>query len=51
MLQGADDRFFPPAFVRRVARERLGVETIEMPGGHLVALSRPDELARRLVAL
>ncbi len=51
VLQGLDDRLFPPAFTRRVARERLGVEPVEMPGGHLLALSRPGELARRLVAL
>ncbi|WP_285594647.1 alpha/beta hydrolase [Kineosporia sp. NBRC 101731] len=51
VLQGRDDRLFPLAFVRRLARERLGAETIEMPGGHLLALSRPDELARRLAAL
>jgi pimeloyl-ACP methyl ester carboxylesterase len=51
VLHGSDDRFFPPAFMRRVARDRLGLEPIEMPGGHLVALSRPAELARRLAAL
>ncbi len=51
VLQGLDDRFFPPAFTRRVARERLGVEPVEMPGGHLRALRRPRDLARRLVAL
>lgn len=51
VLQGRDDRLFPPAFARRLARDRLGVDTTEMPGGHLVALSRPDELARRLAAL
>jgi len=50
VLVGRDDRFFPAAFQRRVARERLGVKPDEMPGGHLVALSRPQELARRLHA-
>ncbi|MCO1655198.1 alpha/beta fold hydrolase [Pseudonocardia humida] len=49
-LQGRDDRFFPLEFQRRLARDRLGVELDEMPGGHLVALSRPVELADRLVA-
>ena len=43
-----DDRFFPPAFLRRVARERLGIEPDEIDGGHCVALSRPVELADRL---
>jgi hypothetical protein len=45
-----DDRFFPAEFQRRVARERLGLPVDEMPGGHLVALSQPEELAIRLVA-
>lgn len=54
-LQGRDDRFFPIEFQRRVVAERLGigrsgVEVDEMPGGHLVALSRPVELADRLEA-
>ena len=49
-LVGRDDRFFPARFQRRVARERLGVSVDEMPGGHLVALSQPEELAARLEA-
>ena len=48
VLAGRDDRFFPVEFQRRVARERLGVELDEVPGGHLVALSYPVELADRL---
>ena len=47
-LQGRDDRFFPMEFQRRVVRERLGIDLDEMPGGHLVALSRPQEVADRL---
>jgi pimeloyl-ACP methyl ester carboxylesterase len=43
-----DDRLFPPAFMRRVARERLGIEPDEVPGGHCVALARPRELAAKL---
>jgi pimeloyl-ACP methyl ester carboxylesterase len=43
-----DDRFFPADFQRRVVRERLGITPDEMDGGHLPALSRPQELARRL---
>jgi pimeloyl-ACP methyl ester carboxylesterase len=50
-VQGRDDRLFPLAFQRRVARERLGIEVDEVPGGHLVALSRPVELVDTLVAL
>jgi pimeloyl-ACP methyl ester carboxylesterase len=43
-----DDRVFPAAFMRRVARERLGIAADEIDGGHCVALSRPRELAERL---
>jgi hypothetical protein len=43
-----DDRFFPPEFMRRVVRERLGIVPDEIGGGHCVALSRPQELADRL---
>ena len=49
-LQGRDDRFFPLDFQRRVGGERLGIPVDDMPGGHLVALSRPRELADRLEA-
>lgn len=45
-----DDHLLPPAFVRRVARERLGVTPDEIDGGHAPALSRPHELADRLHA-
>jgi pimeloyl-ACP methyl ester carboxylesterase len=50
-VQGRDDRFFPLGFQRRVVRERLGIELDEVPGGHLVALSRPVELVDRLEVL
>ena len=43
-----DDRFFPPAFLRRVVRERLGITPDEIDGSHCVPLSRPVELAERL---
>ena len=42
------DRLFPLALQRRVARDRLGLEVDEIDGGHMVALSRPAELADRL---
>jgi pimeloyl-ACP methyl ester carboxylesterase len=48
VVAGRDDRFFPADFQRRVAAERLGLQVDEVPGGHLVALSRPVELADRL---
>lgn len=50
VLVGADDRLFPAEFQVRVAHDRLGVEADVMPGGHLVAKSRPVELTERLVA-
>jgi pimeloyl-ACP methyl ester carboxylesterase len=45
-----DDRFFPAAFLRRVAQERLGIVADEVPGCHCVALSHPRELAELLVS-
>ena len=45
-----DDRFFPAGFQRRVVRDRLGITPDEMAGGHLPALSRPEELVARLEA-
>lgn len=50
VLATREDRFFPLGFQRRVALERLGTVADEMPGGHLVALSRPVELAEYLIA-
>lgn len=49
VIAGRDDRLFPFEFQRRVARERLGLEVDEVPGGHLCALSHPGELAERLL--
>ena len=45
-----DDRLFPTGFLRRVARERLGITPDEIDGGHTPALSRPHELVDRLEA-
>jgi pimeloyl-ACP methyl ester carboxylesterase len=45
-----DDRMFPAAWARRHARERLAIQPDEMDGGHYISLSRPRELAERLVA-
>jgi pimeloyl-ACP methyl ester carboxylesterase len=49
VLVGRDDRFFPYEFQRQVARERLGLEVEQLPGGHLLALSQPEALATRLL--
>ena len=45
-----DDRLFPLPFMRRLVRERLGIEADEIDGGHCVALARPAELAERFVS-
>jgi hypothetical protein len=39
-----DHRLLPADFLRRVVRERLGIDPDEIEGGHCVALSRPKEL-------
>lgn len=49
VLVGRDDRFFPASFQRRVARERLGKDIAVVPGGHLLALSRPVEFVEVLL--
>jgi pimeloyl-ACP methyl ester carboxylesterase len=50
VLAGRDDRLFPAAFQRRIARERLGIEADEIAGGHLLALSQPTAFVERLEA-
>jgi pimeloyl-ACP methyl ester carboxylesterase len=45
-----DDHFFPAAFMRRLARQRLGAVPDEVPGCHCAALSNPRELAGLLVS-
>jgi pimeloyl-ACP methyl ester carboxylesterase len=43
-----EDRTATPRWARRAARERLGVEPIEIPSGHCPFLSRPGRLAEVL---
>jgi pimeloyl-ACP methyl ester carboxylesterase len=50
VLSSREDRLFPVEFQVRVAQERLGITPETLPGGHLVALSRPEELAAALEA-
>jgi hypothetical protein len=40
---------FPADYLGRVSRERLGITPDEIDGSHCIALSRPKELADRLV--
>lgn len=48
---GANDRVVSPPWSRRVARERLGVEPIELPGGHFPMITHPELLADALAQL
>jgi pimeloyl-ACP methyl ester carboxylesterase len=46
-----EDRVVNPAWSRRVARERLGVEPIELPAGHFPMIAAPELLADALDAI
>jgi pimeloyl-ACP methyl ester carboxylesterase len=46
----AEDRVVNPSWSNRVARERLGVEPIQLPRGHSPFLARPAALADVLIA-
>lgn len=50
LILGKDDHFFPPAFMRRLARERLGIVADEVPGCHCAALSNPKEVSDLLAS-
>jgi len=45
LVYAADDEFFDPAWERFMAREALGVEPIEIPGGHFPMAEDPGALA------
>lgn len=51
VFAGADDRFFPRSFQRAVARARLDAGVHAIRGGHLVALSNPDDLTASLLSI
>jgi pimeloyl-ACP methyl ester carboxylesterase len=46
-----DDRAINPDWVRAAARDRLGVDAIELAGGHSPFMTRPAELAQVLDSL
>jgi pimeloyl-ACP methyl ester carboxylesterase len=46
-----DDRVINPEWSRYAARNWLGIEPVELPGGHSPFLSRPEVLAAALIAL
>lgn len=45
------DRMIRPEWSRAAARARLGVEPVELPGGHSPMLAGPERLAAALIAL
>lgn len=48
LIYAADDEIFEPAFERFVARELLGIDPIELPGGHFQMVEAPNALAELL---
>jgi hypothetical protein len=50
-IVAAHDRTIRPGWQRRMARERLGMEPLEIPSGHCPNVSRPDRLAELLADL
>lgn len=50
-IVGTEDRLVNPVWSRRVARERLGVEPVEIPTGHFPMITDPELLADRLTGL
>jgi pimeloyl-ACP methyl ester carboxylesterase len=44
----SDDRTITPGWQRKAAQELLGVEPVELPGGHCPHVSRPEALAEVL---
>jgi pimeloyl-ACP methyl ester carboxylesterase len=51
LIYAAEDEFFEPEWERFMARELLGVEAIEIPGGHFPMIEDPAGLADVLVSL
>lgn len=51
LIYATDDEFFRPEFERFMARELLGIEPIEIPGGHFPMVEDPDALATVLDGL
>jgi len=47
----SDDRMVNPDWSKRIARDRLGADIIEVPGSHSPFLSQPQALAEVLLSL
>jgi pimeloyl-ACP methyl ester carboxylesterase len=48
LIYATEDEIFEPAWERFMARELLGIEPIEIPGGHFPMVERPGALAELL---
>jgi pimeloyl-ACP methyl ester carboxylesterase len=48
LVYATDDEFFEPGYERFIARELLGIEPIEIPGGHFPMAEDPERLAEVL---
>jgi pimeloyl-ACP methyl ester carboxylesterase len=48
LVYATEDEFFEPDFERFVARELLGIDPIEVSGGHFQMVEEPDRLATLL---
>jgi pimeloyl-ACP methyl ester carboxylesterase len=48
LVLATEDEFFEPDWERFMARELLGIEPIEIPGGHFPMVEDPDALAELL---
>jgi pimeloyl-ACP methyl ester carboxylesterase len=51
LIYAREDEFFTPEWERFAAQTLLGIEPIEIPGGHFPMIEAPDELADLLVSL
>jgi pimeloyl-ACP methyl ester carboxylesterase len=51
LIYAREDEFFTPEWERFVARTLLGIEPIELPGGHFPMVEDPDTLAALLDSL
>ncbi|ATB26836.1 alpha/beta hydrolase [Melittangium boletus DSM 14713] len=50
VLRGSTSDTLTPEALERVRRTRPGIQTEEVPGGHLFPLEKPEECARRILA-
>lgn len=51
LIYAREDEFFTPDWERFAAQTLLGIEPIEIPGGHFPMIEAPDALAEVLVSL